>query len=177
MSRQIPLSNRPDLFLTVDDEDFELLSRFTWNYHQNGKYGKFFVSTATTPSKVLLGKVVPLDLKIDHKDGNVLNCQKDNFRFATQSQNQMNKVKTGRLTASQFKGVSKTGLKKPWQALINLNGVRIFLGRYFSEIEAAQVYNIAAKKLFGYFARLNDVPSPPLVLEAKICKHYVEKRI
>ena len=47
--------------------------------------------------------------------------------------------------------------KQKFTATIQVNGKSINLGRFASEEEAALVYNKAALKYHGEFARLNDV--------------------
>jgi len=55
--KQIFLSNRPDMFFIVDDEDYELMSRFKWSWSPSPRRGSLgFVSAVTTPAKMILGK-------------------------------------------------------------------------------------------------------------------------
>lgn len=155
--KQIYLSNRPDIFFTVDDEDYELMSRFKWNWSAGPKQGSpGFVSAVTTPAKMILGKhIAEQGLQIDHTDGDVLNCQRYNLRPCTRSQNQHNsRSKNG--STSQYKGVSWCKQSGNWQVYLN-NPKQIYLGKYNDEVEAARAYNTAAREHFGKFARLNDV--------------------
>ena len=61
-------------------------------------------------------------------------------------------------TSSKYKGVSWSFDRKIWQCHIWINGKSKNMGRYLSEIDAARVYNLAAKKYYGQFARLNELP-------------------
>ena len=56
--------------------------------------------------------------------------------------------------SGRFKGVYLDRRTETFMARINGS----FLGRYPSEVEAAQAYNIAAVEMFGVDCFLNDVP-------------------
>src|SRR5215471_15551760 len=100
----------------------------------------------------------PEGLQWDHADGDIFNNLRENLRFATHSQQQMNrgKFKTGSYT-SRFKGVYFQGR---WVARIRVNGKRIYLGRFDTEEEAAEAYNLAAMEHHGEFAVLNVLTQP-----------------
>ena len=57
--------------------------------------------------------------------------------------------------SSKFKGVCFNKQVKKWQAYIRFNGKLIHLGRYKSELVAAEAYDKKAVELFGEFANLN----------------------
>jgi hypothetical protein len=69
----------------------------------------------------------------------------------------MNSHKQRRVTTSTFKGVWWDEQRKKWSAYIMKDQKKLHLGRFIREIEAALAYNIAAIRLFGKFARLNNV--------------------
>lgn len=81
----------------VDDEDFEELNRFKWFAHRwrHGWYAKRNLQRVEGKRPFLsmhcqiMGKISGLEM--DHRDGNGLNNQKDNLRFATRSQNMANR--------------------------------------------------------------------------------------
>lgn len=98
--------------------------------------------------------VDPGNNQVDHADLRTDNC---NVRIATPSQNGANSVKWSKKTSSKYKGVYwNTGCKK-WLAKIGVNRVRIHLGVFVDEKDAARAYNEAALKYFGEFARLNNI--------------------
>lgn len=91
----------------------------------------------------------------DHRDGNGLNNQRSNLRFATQAQNQQNKYNPR--GSSRFKGVSWHKGANKWRVCISANGKAYRFGLHEKEEDAARAYNEAAKRLHGEFARLNEV--------------------
>lgn len=96
----------------------------------------------------------PVGFETDHKNGNPLDNRRSNLRNVTHSQNGMNGRKHCD-TVSRFKGVIWHPGRKRWRAKIRANGKRKYLGHFVSPIEAAKAYDLAAKKFFGEFARLN----------------------
>lgn len=88
--------------------------------------------------------------KVDHKDTVKNNNAWGNLRGATSSQNTCNSNLSSRNT-SGIKGV--TWSDGVWEARINLNGVRYYLGRFNSVEEAAEVVKAHRNKLHGDFSR------------------------
>ena len=96
---------------------------------------------------------------LDHIDGNPANNNIANLREATLSQNQWNRKSVesynGEPTSSGFKGVVLHRRRQKWQARIQINGERKYLGSFDSEIGAAEAYNDAATGLHGEFVEIN----------------------
>lgn len=97
---------------------------------------------------------VPEGMIVDHINGNTLDNRKVNLRPATNKQNRWNSKKNinGK---SKYKGLSWDPTSKSWRVRIVDDGRKIHLGKYKDEIEAAKVYDKAAKKYRGQYARLN----------------------
>ena len=155
--KEIPLRNS-DLVALVDDEDYEELSKYKWFVIYNNcmiyavksiGYGNRSMHSYLLSKKE--GYVR------DHKDGNGLNNQKDNLRYATSSQNQFNRKKQNRPTSSKYKGVNFNKSNKNWYVRIAINGKRICLGAFINETNAALAYNEAARKYHGEYAKLNII--------------------
>jgi hypothetical protein len=89
---------------------------------------------------------------VDHRDGDGLNCQRNNLRLATKKQNSANRRKEPG-TSSVYKGVSFERERKIWKAYIG--GPLKHLGRFEFQTEAALAYDRAAIERYGEFARLN----------------------
>lgn len=89
---------------------------------------------------------------VDHKDGDVFNNRRGNLRQASYADNMRNqKLRVD--STSGFKGVRKVYRK--WAAQINHGGKQIYLGSASCPKVAAAIYDEAAKKYFGEFARTN----------------------
>lgn len=146
----------------VDDEDFDRVNQFKWYSSFNGrssyakrrpwdkKEKKYFTLAMhrfiMKPEK---------DQLIDHINHNTLDNRKCNLRICNMTQNCANSLKPKGITSSKFKGVSWCKRDKKWICGIMINYKKIYLGRYDSEVESAQIYNNKAKELFGEFASLN----------------------
>ena len=93
---------------------------------------------------------------VDHINGNRLDNRRQNLRIVTQQQNTWNRRKANN-AASAYKGVCPlAGSKsKPWRAYIHMDRKQKHLGLFATEIEAARVYDEAARSIFGQFAAVN----------------------
>jgi len=94
----------------------------------------------------------PQELVVDHINGDGLDNRKENLRVCTHAENIRNQ-KLNRLNTTGYKGVCVN--REKWISRIKVNGKLLYLGRYNTPEEAAQVYDEAARKYFGKFASLN----------------------
>lgn len=141
-------------FAIIDDEDFDLISQFKWQY-QRCKNCEYAIASKNIDGKRLRYKMhrVIMDVDnskayVDHINGNGLDNRKENLRVCNHNENCYNRrVKNG------YKGVSKSGEK--FRARIKHKNKEYHLGYYETEIEAAKTYDKKAKELFGIFAKLN----------------------
>ena len=157
--KEVPLSGKKarGRVALVDDEDWDLVSRFSWWVVEDAERGAGPYACATVEGRrqeYMHKLLADAPGGVDHVDGNGLNNQRRNLRPANQSQNNMNARKqAGR--SSRYKGVHRVKRTGKWQAYINLKGKRRNLGTFATEEEAAGAYDAAARELFGEFARLN----------------------
>jgi hypothetical protein len=157
--KTIPLFNS-DLVALVDDEDYESLIGFRW-YRQNMGYA----IRGSGYNKVLMHRQIMVfpENGVDHIDRNKLNNTRSNLRPANQSQNMCNSAPehyNTKRSRTKFRGVSWDSARKRWFSYIKANGALIHLGRFDSDVEAAEVRDKAALKLHGEFASLNFQPAP-----------------
>ena len=146
----------------VDDEDYERLSKYSWQYEKRkgmarrlARFPEVLVPTAIA----MACEILQTRKLVDHKDRNPLNNQKSNLRLCTDAQNQQNKKKSEG-TSSKYKGVYFRKYNKKWQAYIGFQDIfggkgRTQLGTFSIEEDAARAYDKAARQSFGEFACLN----------------------
>lgn len=160
--REITLTNYPQPAL-VDDADYEFLSQFKWHAktYRGKQVSRVYVlqnrKKPGTNQHWLMHHLIIGQKGIDHADRNGLNNQRYNLRPADKSQNGINRPKL--FGKSRFKGVTQRNGYKTWTATIKVRGVRIHLGQFKDEVDAAQVYNLAAYEYFGDFAYMNTPDS------------------
>lgn len=161
----------------VDDNDFEIASRFNWYLNKVPNSNKFYAVKEHTRGdsgkrrKITLHKFVMGKLndgyEIDHVDNNGLNCQRNNLRVCTHKNNCRNRSKA-KNSASKYLGVfikrnrRKSGvINISWVAALKESGksrcteTKSFKFSEEGEIEAAKFYDMMAKKHYGEFANLN----------------------
>jgi len=154
--RELELSQ--GLVALVDDEDFEALDQFQWyaQQHRNTYYARRNITredgsrTTLAIHRVIMQATV--GQQIDHIDGNGLNCQKYNMRFATTHQNNMNAVMP--VGISGFRGV-RLETSGRWRVQVSFKKQRFSNGTFDTPEEAARAYDVLAKELHGEFAVLN----------------------
>jgi hypothetical protein len=138
------------LFVYVDDEDYQELSKYKWNAAKNkncyyvvrnqkinGKYKTIYMHREVLKYN---GK-----LAIDHIDGNGLNNCKSNLRTVTIRQNGQNIHKTNK--TSIYPGVNLHKPTNRWRSQIVMNGKQTSLGYYDNEIDAYNAYRKALNEM------------------------------
>lgn len=138
----------------VDAVDAQL-AKHNWSagWRKNGYYATRRVRKRTVFLHRLVAERAGLDivgLEVDHKDGNPLNCCRDNLRAATHEQNSRN-MKLSRANTSGIKGVRRR--LNRWTARIRADGHEHFLGSFETSEEAAEAYRKASAELHGEFGR------------------------
>lgn len=149
-------------YTLVSDEDYHELNNYRWTLDTHG----YIIRSAH--KDIGRGKTVSMhrhimkptgELRVDHIDGNPLNNQRDNLSLAEHHENLWNRGKQIN-NKSNYKGVCKINShqrKKVWIAQISIRGKHMRLGYFKTKEEAVIVYNQAALKHHGEFARLNSI--------------------
>lgn len=158
--KRIPLTQGK--FATVDNENYEELSKHKWfaRKKENTFYAVRNMSRKLNNGKqtmIFMHRVIldtPDRMETDHKNHIGLDNRKDNLRICTSSQNQQNR-KPYKNGTSKYRGVSWCKNNKKWTTHITLNCRNYNLGYFDTEIKAAKIYDQKAKELFGEFAYLN----------------------
>jgi hypothetical protein len=152
-------NNYLNLYTIVDLEDYnkikDLILYVVSDSHN--LYVKFNANTDNKRQDMPLHRYImkcPKGYVVDHIDGNGLNNSKKNLRVCRQMNNMWNTSKRT-LRGSVYKGISKDLRSGKWVVRITCNNKRYFIGRYKTEVNAAQAYNFAAEKYHGEFAKYN----------------------
>lgn len=127
-------------FAVVDDDDFDLVARYTWFVNQRGYVVRNPIKNDPTAHRrmhrLILGVTDP-EIKIDHRDRDPLNNRRSNLRVCTQAENCQNRPGNPN-TRSGYRGVSWHSGTNSWSARVTVNRVVHTLGHFTDELEAAR---------------------------------------
>lgn len=155
---RIPLGSRkyPGLFAEIDEDDYSLVSSFRWKPCRAPH--TFYAHTSNNKSipmhRVILG-LKRGDPDVDHIDRDGLNNVRGNLRLCSNSLNQANRRQQTINTSSRYRGVTWHKQARKWQAQIEINKRKSYLGVFDSEEDAAHAYDCAALDAFGEFSHTN----------------------
>ena len=138
----------------VDDEDVQLLHRWTWKLNHKGYVVAFIGNKMVRLHRLIVD--APADLQVDHINGDPLDNRRSNLRLATALQNHANQRGCAN-TTSRHRGVHWVAAKGRWRARIGQGkGTSArHLGYFDTEDAAAAAWDHAARELWGDYARLN----------------------
>lgn len=149
----------------VDDEDYDYLNQWKWFANRDKGTGSYNAGrNAPTVNgkrgmirmhRQILGITDP-KVHGDHINHNTLDNQRQNLRIANHSESMANR-RSHKSSTSKYKGVCWSSWHKKWAVTIKENRKQKHLGYFENELEAALIYNKAAKKIYGGFAYLNKV--------------------
>jgi hypothetical protein len=158
------LKVHPDLQVKIDREDEERVSRHRWRATK-GTTGRLRVVTSIRTKQgvrnLTLGKFLmeppPGKQVYPRRFNDGLDYRKDNLIVCTLQERQRLLPKNRKKASSGYRGVSYSAIDGKWRAAIEVDGRAINLGHFETEQEAAQAYNVAARKHFGSNAYQNQV--------------------
>lgn len=120
--------------------------------HKNVRlYGQYYRKTHIIWC-MMTGEWPPANLVVDHKNGDDTDNSWANLRLATHQQNQFNKRGYGSFPKGVVHKRDATR-KKPYAAVISIDGKKTTIGHYATVEEAAAAYQHFAKLLHGEFYR------------------------
>lgn len=152
MAKQIPLTRGQ--YALVDDDDFERISQSKWYCKADGYAARKDWSTGE-PKQVYMHRQIlnaPDGVMVDHINANRLDNRRSNLRLVNSIQNSRRQSPM-KGTTSEYKGVSF--YQDQWYVRIHVDGKSRYYGRYREEKLAARVYDYAASKHYGEYARIN----------------------
>lgn len=145
----------------VDNDNYIKLKIYKWALSPDG-YPRATINKERLylHRYVMRNKLKSKKYVCDHIDRNKLNNCRSNLRIVTNRENVVNSPGKNIKKYSKFKGVSYCSTekrRKRWVAASETNNKNIYLGRYYTELEAARAYNEGVKKIFGKTAYLNPI--------------------
>jgi len=153
--KKIPLTKGK--FAIVDDEDYPYLNRFSWHWDIDIVATTFHDLDGKdkhVPMYRFLITTNPVNF-IFFKNGNKLDHRKQNLGEQNRNLNVHRRIKY-KNCSSKYKGVSKMKAGG-YMAYINTKKIRLYIGYFVDEKEAALAYNRKAKKYYGNLAYQNII--------------------
>jgi hypothetical protein len=145
--------------ILVDDDDLDSLSIHRWyvgdwyamrSSRIDGRW------TTEYMHRRIMGLTKGDRRSVDHVNGNPLDNRRANLRYCSQAENMRNtRVRSD--NKSGLKGIAWDAKNKKWEARIQVNKRRVFLGRYGTAEEAHAAYREAAVRTHGEFANFGGL--------------------
>jgi hypothetical protein len=153
--KRIKLTNKK--VALVDDKWYAYLCQFSWQARYDQSTGKWYAARQVHRKFIYMHREIlnaPDYLHVDHINGDTLDNREKNIRLATSAENAWNRDKYKNNTTG-YKGVTYEKGRGKFRAQITVHGKPINLGRYDEAIDAALVYDRAARQYHGSFGCTN----------------------
>jgi HNH endonuclease/AP2 domain len=141
-------------YAVVSSEDYDMLIRRKWTLDRSGY--AVCLNRKAFGGEPYMHRIIAQPEKglvVDHINGVRCDNRRENLRNCTQSKNVANQRHIR--NSSGYRGVFFDKRDERWSASLAINGRRYNLGRTATAIEAARIYDAAARQLQGEFACLN----------------------
>jgi hypothetical protein len=145
----------------VDDEDYERLSGLNWRVSTHKNKRTNYAVAVVKLHRLVLG-VKDSTILVDHRNGEGLDCRKENLRIATRAQNLANSRKH-RNSRNRYKGVQFHKHSGRWMMRIS-RGEQTVVRYFSSELRAAVEYDFLARGFDRGFV-LPNFPLCPLTIQ------------
>jgi len=143
--KKIKLTGKRGGYALVDDEDFEMLSKFNWNNTKNGYPSRYLLneSFVERPKRytrqymhtLIMGSRIKEGFVIDHINRNKLDNRKKNLRFLDFSQSMLNR-KIHSNNTSGHKGVYWHKAAKKYMVEVQYRNTKYYLGLFAKKEDA-----------------------------------------
>lgn len=144
----------------VDWDALRLLQYRYWLWDSKGEV-RYAMRKERGKSRYLHHDVlgIPSSVRVDHINGDGLDCRQGNLRISTRSQNRRNVVGARKDSSTGFLGVSP--LRGKFQAQIHVNGRNKYLGTFDTVELANQARLRAEEELWGIEPRRKKAHEGP----------------
>ncbi len=157
---RVPLTR--GAFALIDAADADEVLRYRWYLHASGYAARGrLVADGPGPKAIYMHRSIlnaPDQMPVRHPPGTSrLDNRRATLRLATPSRSRSG-LDLRQDNASGYRGVTWVAKRGRWQAQLQVDGTRHFLGYFAVKEEAARAYDAAAKEAFGDFAQRNLPP-------------------
>lgn len=137
---EISLTNKTDKKMLISPEDHKLISQYNWYENKQG-YAQAITNKHTLAHRLIMNN--PIGNVVDHQNRNRLDNRKDNLRIYTPNLNGKNKSVQKTKKGTQYRGVYYREKNiKPYNARLYYNKKQHTVGRFDTELEAAEAFDM-----------------------------------
>jgi hypothetical protein len=146
----------------IDKQDYPLISKYNWQVKEYGihSYAQTHIRTDGSSRDILMHRTI-LSLgsghhpEVHHINNNGLDNRRCNLLILSAAEHRKAHGVKRTNSSSPYLGVYWDKVWKRWVSAKQLNGERIHIGRFGSELESARAYDLFMLDRVGLTARLN----------------------